>query len=147
MLTFCLFFFYIFLTADTNLLFANRKDLRVVNVAFNQTSSTSEAIIEGLEDAAALDFLYSQGAVFWTDVILEMIRKKDVSSGTVEDVISTGVISPDGLACDWVGLKLYWTDADNDRIEVSELNGTSRKVLVWEEIDQPRAVTLDPRRG
>lgn len=137
----------VLLSADTNLLFANRKDLRVVNVAFNQTSSTSEAIIEGLEDAAALDFLYSQGAVFWTDVILEMIRKKDVSSGTVEDVISTGVISPDGLACDWVGLKLYWTDADNDRIEVSELNGTSRKVLVWEEIDQPRAVTLDPRRG
>lgn len=114
---------------------------------FNETSPTSDIIIGGLEDAASVDFVWSEGTIFWTDVLLEIIRKMDVSSGVVEDVISTGVISPDGLACDWVGLKLYWTDADTDRIEVSELNGTSRKVLVWESIDQPRAVTLDPRQG
>ncbi|KAG7231033.1 hypothetical protein INR49_025063, partial [Caranx melampygus] len=52
--------------------------------------------------------------------------------------------SPDGLACDWLGRKLYWTDSETNRIEVANLDGTSRKVLFWMDLDQPRAVALNP---
>lgn len=61
--------------------------------------------------------------------------------------MNTGVISPDGLACDWLTKKLYWTDGDTNRIEVATLDGKHRKVLYWDEIDQPRAVALAPMNG
>lgn len=58
-----------------------------------------------------------------------------------------GIMSPDGLACDWLTKKLYWSDSDTNRIEVSQFDGKNRKVLFWDDLDQPRALTLVPQRG
>ncbi len=127
------------------LLFANRKDVRLVDA---DNSRNSTIIINNLEDAAAVDFHYDQRAIFWTDVSLEMIKRTWVNDSQVsEDVISTGLVSPDGLACDWLGNKLYWTDSETNRIEVSDLDGDNRKVLFWRDLDQPRAIALDPLNG
>ena len=63
------------------------------------------------------------------------------------DVIASGMEQPDGLACDWIGEKIYWTDAETKRIEVSELDGSSRKVLIWGDLDQPRAIAVDPHQA
>jgi DNA-binding beta-propeller fold protein YncE len=52
--------------------------------------------------------------------------------------------SPAGLAVDWVTYKLYWTDAGTNRIEVSNLDGTMRALLVWEGLDKPRDIVVDP---
>ena len=65
----------------------------------------------------------------------------------VEVLVSSDVKHPDGVAVDWVGRNLYWTDTGTDRIEVSKLNGMSRKVLISENLDEPRAITLDPTNG
>jgi len=62
-------------------------------------------------------------------------------------ILNTGIITPDGLACDWLTKKIYWTDGDTNRIEVASLDGKYRKVLYWEDIDQPRAVALVPMDG
>ena len=62
-------------------------------------------------------------------------------------VISSQIKHPDGLAVDWVARNLYWTDAGTDQIEVSRLNGLSREVLISENLDEPRAIALDPARG
>ena len=69
-----------------------------------------------------------------------------------EDVISVGLRRPEGLAVDWVTKKLYWTDLrdsdwETNRIEVSNLDGSQRKVLFWEDLEQPRAIALDPLTG
>ncbi len=64
-----------------------------------------------------------------------------------ETIVSTEVDNPDGLAIDWIARNLYWTDTGTDRIEVARLNGTSRKVLVSENLDEPRAIVLDPMGG
>jgi len=60
---------------------------------------------------------------------------------------SLGLLSPDGLAIDWLGDKLYWTDSETNRLEVSSLQGENRKVLYWEDLDQPRAICLFPKKG
>ena len=52
--------------------------------------------------------------------------------------------SPAGLAVDWVTGKLYWTDAGTNRIEVSNLDGTMRALLIWEGLDKPRDIVVDP---
>ncbi|RLW10339.1 hypothetical protein DV515_00002386, partial [Chloebia gouldiae] len=129
------------------LLFANRRDVRLVDAGGTKLEST--VVVSGLEDAAAVDFQYSQGIVFWTDVSEEAIKQTYINQtgNVVQNVIISGLVSPDGLACDWIGKKLYWTDSETNRIEVANLNGTSRKVLFWQDLDQPRAIALDPAHG
>ena len=59
----------------------------------------------------------------------QSIRSASLTSPYNEaDVVSRDVDHPDGIAVDWVGRNLFWTDSGTDRIEVSILNGTSRSV-------------------
>lgn len=118
----------------------------MLDVDANQTAPTT--VITGLEDVAALDFMVEEQFVYWTDITQEKIRGarlNDTSSPI--DIVSLGVVSPDGLACDWVTKKLYWVDSETNRIEVCNLNGSIRKVVVWQDLDQPRSLALDPRNG
>uniref|UniRef100_A0A8C9P8W0 Low-density lipoprotein receptor-related protein 5 n=1 Tax=Spermophilus dauricus TaxID=99837 RepID=A0A8C9P8W0_SPEDA len=134
-------------TASPLLLFANRRDVRLVDAGGVKLEST--IVVSGLEDAAAVDFQFSKGAVYWTDVSEEAIKQTYLNhtGAATQNVVISGLVSPDGLACDWVGKKLYWTDSETNRIEVANLNGTSRKVLFWQDLDQPRAIALDPAHG
>lgn len=54
---------------------------------------------------------------------------------------------PGGLAIDWIHDKLYWTDSGTSRIEVANLDGTHRKVLLWQNLEKPRAIALHPMEG
>uniref|UniRef100_A0A673ZAX5 Low density lipoprotein receptor-related protein 5 n=1 Tax=Salmo trutta TaxID=8032 RepID=A0A673ZAX5_SALTR len=139
-----LFFYLTFLTRQFRsplLLFANRRDVRLVEVGRPE----SAVVVSDLEDAAAVDFLYSEGLIFWTDVSEEAIKQTYYNQSTHwQTVVVSGLDSPDGLACDWLGRKLYWTDSETNRIEVANLDGTSRKVLFWLDLDQPRAIALNP---
>ena len=65
-------------------------------------------------------------------------------------IVDTGLLKPEGLACDWVGEKLYWTDSETKRIEVTSLPGSQnffRTVLVYEDLDLPRAISVAPTDG
>lgn len=131
---------------SSRLIFANRYNICTLDAKANQSSPN--LVITGLEDVAALDFMYDEQMVYWTDITQEKIRAARLSGSlSTADIVSTGLVSPDGLACDWVTRKLYWVDSETNRIEVCSLNGTIRKVLVWQELDQPRALALDPRNG
>lgn len=52
-----------------------------------------------------------------------------------------------GLAIDWIHDKLFWTDSGTSRIEVSNLDGSHRKVLLWQDMEKPRAIALNPMEG
>ena len=54
-----------------------------------------------------------------------------------------------GLAVDWLGGNLYWTDEGNHSLAVTPLQGDERfvKTLVYNLDYQPRSITLDPLRG
>ena len=62
-------------------------------------------------------------------------------------MLDTDIDRPEGIAVDWVAQNLYWTDCGTKRIEVSRVNGTSRKVIISDGLAQPRAICLDPARG
>ena len=138
----------IYIAGNPQLLFANRKDIRMFDIGGNGKSAS--VVARNLDDAAAVDFLYNEGFIFWTDINLEKIMRTVVHqhpAASANSIITTGLVSPDGLACDWLGRKLYWTDAETNRIEVSNLDGSHRKVLYWQNLDQPRAIALDPFHG
>lgn len=54
------------------------------------------------------------------------------------------LVSPAGLSLDWITNKLYWTDAGTVRIEVSNIDGSMRSLLIWEQLDKPRDIVVDP---
>lgn len=60
---------------------------------------------------------------------------------------SAGLMTTDGLAVDAVGRKIYWTDTGTNRIEVANLDGSMRKVLVWQNLDSPRAIAVYHEMG
>lgn len=43
--------------------------------------------------------------------------------------------------------QIYFTDAGRRSIEVSELDGSNRKVLVWQDLEAPRAIAIDYEFG
>lgn len=61
------------------------------------------------------------------------------------------VSTPDGLALDWIHKNLYWTDTGSNRIEVMSVRGGGqaanlwRRVLIGNQLDEPRAIVVDPR--
>lgn len=54
--------------------------------------------------------------------------------------------TPFRLAVDWLADNMYWTDLKHRMIEVSRLDGSSRKKLI-ENLKEPRSLTLFPREG
>ena len=62
-------------------------------------------------------------------------------------MVDDGIKSPQGIAINWVARSLYWTDSENDNIEVTRLDGSSRKILINDGLDEPRALAVDPTRG
>uniref|UniRef100_A0A8B9C424 Low-density lipoprotein receptor-related protein 4 n=1 Tax=Anser brachyrhynchus TaxID=132585 RepID=A0A8B9C424_9AVES len=125
------------------LLFANRIDIRQVL----PHRSEYTLLLNNLENAIALDFHHSKELVFWSDVTLDRIMRANLNGSNVEEVVSTGLESPGGLAIDWIHDKLYWTDSGTSRIEVANLDGTHRKVLLWQNLEKPRAIALHPMEG
>ena len=91
------------LAAVPLLLYANRRDLRLVDAAHEKANAT--VVVGGLEDAAAVDYVYSHGLIYWSDVSEEAIKRtvfNQSGASTVQTVVQ-GLASPDGLACDWLG--------------------------------------------
>ncbi len=52
----------------------------------------------------------------------------------------------EGLAVDWLNRNMYWTDMTRNRIEVAKLNGSFRKTIIWENIDSPSSIVVQPNK-
>lgn len=55
--------------------------------------------------------------------------------------------SPDGLAVDWLYKNFYWTDTGSDTIKVANYPGDKTKTLISSDLDDPRAICVDPENG
>ena len=53
----------------------------------------------------------------------------------------------EGIAIDWIGRKMYWVDSKNDKMYVSELNGTSQLTIIDSDMSNPRAIVAHPAIG
>jgi len=66
---------------------------------------------------------------------------------SVKILFTRNVQSPYGLAIDYMGRNIYWTDTGTSRIEVGLLDGSRRKLLISDGLDEPRAIVLNERNG
>jgi DNA-binding beta-propeller fold protein YncE len=56
----------------------------------------------------------------------------------------------EGLAYDWIGKNIFWTDNIRNSLEVVRYDGQHRKVILDdgdELLDRPRGIAVDPKKG
>lgn len=55
------------------------------------------------------------------------------------------IVSPEGVAVDWISRHIYWTDSSKDTIEVASLDNSSvRAVVIRKDLVNPRGIAVDP---
>uniref|UniRef100_A0A8C4T8K1 EGF-like domain-containing protein n=1 Tax=Erpetoichthys calabaricus TaxID=27687 RepID=A0A8C4T8K1_ERPCA len=87
-------------------------------------------VLQGLTNGVALDFDHYEQRLYWIDVGEGKIERMFFNGTGRETIIDHNVPLPEGLAIDWVGRKMYWTDATIGAIHVSELDGRFRRKLI-----------------
>ena len=78
---------------------------------------------------------------------LNTISRVFINGSSPEVVVSQNVYTPDGLAVDPVGGNIYWTDTGTNKIEVSRMDGSIRKTLISQGLDNPRDIIVDIDKG
>nr|XP_039251753.1 low-density lipoprotein receptor-related protein 2-like [Styela clava] len=133
------------------LLFSNRYYIRNLT-----TDGRYYSIVEqGFDTIVALDYHYKEERIFWTDVTRGRIESMKFDGTDRKILHNREIPNGEGLAVEWVTKKLYWVDANLDKMFVSELNGTNLYTLLEGCIDsnntfcfdQPRAVAVTPKHG
>ena len=97
--------------------------------------------------AIAIDYDPVEDFIYWSDEELHAIKRSHPDGSALMDIVTTEIEHPDGLAIDWLARNLYWTDTGTDRIEVCRLDGTYRRVLINENLGEPRAIAVAPSLG
>uniref|UniRef100_A0A8B9PBL0 Uncharacterized protein n=1 Tax=Apteryx owenii TaxID=8824 RepID=A0A8B9PBL0_APTOW len=104
--------------------------------------STTGSIVVGI------DYDCREKTLYWTDVAGRTINRASLEPGAEpEPVVSSGLLSPEGLAVDHLRRAVFWTDSGLDKIERARLDGSERRVLFDTELVNPRAIAVDPVRG
>lgn len=81
--------------------------------------------------------------MFWSDWGKKPRLERAYLDGTQRvTIVSTELSWPNGLAIDLVDNRVYWGDARMDRIEVADINGNNRKILVSQTLPHIFGFTL-----
>ena len=85
----------------------------------------------------------SLGRMYWTDWEVDKIQRANLDGSRVEELVTTGLAFPCGLALDVAGGKMYWADAGTQKIQRANLDGSRVEDLVTSETFEPIDVALD----
>ena len=81
--------------------------------------------------------------MYWTDFGTDKIQRADLDGSNVEDLVTTGLDIPFGIALDVRAGKMYWTDAGTDKIQRADLDGSNVEDLVTTGLGFPYRIALD----
>ncbi|KAA3597651.1 MAG: T9SS C-terminal target domain-containing protein [Calditrichaeota bacterium] len=80
--------------------------------------------------------------MYWTDTGTNEIQRADLDGSNVEDLVTTGLSTPVGIAVDLTNSKMYWVDDGTDKIQRADLDGSNVQDLVTG-LDTPEGIALD----
>ena len=78
----------------------------------------------------AIDLDVAAGKIYWTDVDNDVIGRCNLDGSGAEDVITTGLLFPQGIALNPPADTLYWGDQTGDEIGWANLDGTGAAPLL-----------------
>jgi len=89
----------------------------------------------------------SQNKMYWTDEGTQKIQRANLDGTGVEDLVTTGLSYPQGIALDVAAGKMYWTDRGTLKIQRANLDGSSVEDLVTTGLIIPSGIALDLAAG
>lgn len=95
--------------------------------------------------AVGVDFHYHLHRVFWTDTVQDKVFSVDINGLDIQEVLSLD--DPENLAVDWINNKLYLVETKLSRIDMANLDGSHRIVLITGNLGHPRGIAVDPTVG
>ncbi|CAG9854879.1 unnamed protein product [Phyllotreta striolata] len=135
------------LIPETFLLIATRYALNQVSLDTDDAWDVTLPVNE-IENAIDVDFHWEKKLYYYTDIEKNVIASVSMYNlSDVKTIISENLSSPDGLAVDWVGNNIYWTNTGNRVIEVARLDGSHRKTLIDKYLTDPRSIAVFPKKG
>ncbi|XP_029850375.2 prolow-density lipoprotein receptor-related protein 1 [Ixodes scapularis] len=106
------------------------------------------APVRFLSRPTALDYDARTRTIYYSDAQKFLIERRGLDGSRREVFTSKGLNNCEGLAVDWAGRNLFWTDEGHLGIWVARLdNATIRRQLVSLNMSHPRAIVVDPKRG
>ena len=124
-------------TDEFELLFTSKYYIKV-----SDRQGTTKTLVKNQTNAVAIDYDVKSKCIFWSDVTSRGSSLRKMCNDSKIEHLQT-LQNPDGLAIDWVARNLYWCDKGSDTIEVTDLDGNYRKVLINEGLAEPRAIGRD----
>ncbi|XP_046386652.1 prolow-density lipoprotein receptor-related protein 1 isoform X2 [Ischnura elegans] len=104
--------------------------------------------ITDLTRPTALDYDVNTQYIYYSDVQRYVIERQKLDGSSREKVLDQGINNCEGLAVDWMGRNLYWTDEGLMAISVARLDDVSkRRTIIYGDMLHPRAIVVDPKRG
>ena len=104
--------------------------------------------IADIKKPRGLDYDFDEKFVYYSDSRRHLIERQNFEGTIREKVIDIRIRNCYGLAIDWIGKNLYWSDESLAQISVAKLsNTTQRKILVQRSSFYPKAIVLNPRKG
>ena len=87
--------------------------------------------------------------LYWTDSnrSASKIQRANLDGSGVEDLVTSGLTFPRGLALDVAGGKMYWANSGADKIQRANLNGSNVEDLVTSGLNSPTGIALDVAGG
>ncbi|XP_045762403.1 prolow-density lipoprotein receptor-related protein 1-like [Maniola jurtina] len=86
------------------------------------------------------------GTLYYCDVHRYEIVRQRLDGGGREVFVADDVDNCEGLAVDWMGRNVYWTDDSLGALSVARLDAAPRRALLRERF-HPRSIALDPANG
>ncbi|KAI2649718.1 Low-density lipoprotein receptor-related protein 1 [Labeo rohita] len=106
--------------------------------------------IENLNNPRALDFHTETEFIYFADATSYIIGRQKIDGTERDIIVKDGIHTVEGIAVDWMGQNLYWTDdGPKKTISVAKLEKASqtRKTLIEGKMTHPRAIVVDPSHG
>uniref|UniRef100_A0A3Q2CY79 Low density lipoprotein receptor-related protein 1Ab n=1 Tax=Cyprinodon variegatus TaxID=28743 RepID=A0A3Q2CY79_CYPVA len=106
--------------------------------------------IENLMNPRALDFHAASEFIYFADATSYIIGRQKIDGTERDTILKDGIHTVEGIAVDWMGGNLYWTDdGPKKTISVARLEKASqtRKTLIEGKMSHPRAIVVDPQHG
>ncbi|XP_041132106.1 nidogen-2-like [Polyodon spathula] len=136
--------------AGAALLYAQGQQIGSLPLNGTRLSMDKAAVLLALHGSivVGIDYDCRERMVYWTDVAARTISRASLEPGAEpESVVNSGLLSPEGLAVDYLRRSMFWVDSGLDKIEAARLDGTERRVLFDTDLVNPRAIAVDPRGG
>lgn len=101
--------------------------------------------LRGLQLAVAIDYDPVRETIYYTDTYTDRIHAM-YPNGTTE-TLAYGFIHPAGVAVDWIGCYVYFTDTFLNVVGFAKMNTSELVILVKDNMTNPRDIALDLIRG